>query len=215
MSKNGNDWAQLFHFWVEVVQWRPIDILILTFIQPFCQKTTVPAWKKSIYYLLLQNQCAVIPIFRISLHKGPSVDIAHIRPAIGPQKVESTDFLLKFLNNFITDELLIWSKDDWISDLFSFFVPLNHTVESWRPSSLGIHIVWTNCVDLDIEGISWKELFVYIVSIFPDLVQILILAWLILDLSKELLSPPAHRLGIVHTDFVVFRVERLLDKRFL
>lgn len=80
--------------------------------------------------LLLQNLGAVFPILGISLDERPPIDITNVGFAIGSQQVEATNFLSKLLHNSVANKLLIRSKNNRISHLFTILIPRNNSVQS-------------------------------------------------------------------------------------
>lgn len=90
----------------------------------------------------------IVPILRISLHKGPSIHITDVRFAIGPQEVEATDFLLELLDDAVADEFLVGREDHWEANFLAVLVSLHHSIEGGRTTCLGVHIVWPDGVDL-------------------------------------------------------------------
>ena len=129
--------------------------------------------KKFIQDLFLKYIGTIIPIFRVSFNKRPSIDITNIRFTIGPQKIKSTYFLLKLLHNFITYELFIRRENNRVSYLLPLLISLDHTVQGWWPSCLRIHVIRTDCVDLYIKSICGQKLLVYVITIFTDLIEVL------------------------------------------
>jgi hypothetical protein len=123
-----------------------------------------------VHDLLLEDGSAVLPVLRVALHEGPAVHIADVGATICSKQIESTDFLLEFLDDLVADELLIGSEDHRIADLLPLLVSLDHAIESWRSPCLSVHVVRTDRIDLDIKGVRGQKLLVDEVAVISNLV---------------------------------------------
>lgn len=91
----------------------------------------------------------IIVLVRV-LHKTKTIYVAHKRFAIGTQQIESAHGLLEGQTHFARDQLFGIAQDNRITDLFAFAVAFDFAIECWALPGLGVRIIWSDGVHLDI-----------------------------------------------------------------
>ncbi len=163
-----------------------------------------------------QYNCAVIPVLRVALDKWPSVDIADIGLALSPKQVKSTNILLKLLYDFRAQEFFLRCQYDRKPFFLTTLVSIDNPIQGRWPPGLCVHIIRSNGINFNVEGISLQELLINIISISPDTILIrLVLTADVLDLAEEHFPATTHILGIVNANVMILRVERFLYEGFL
>lgn len=139
MPENGYNRSQFLPFGFDINQRRFVSIIHFESFKNI--RPTLPLRKESVHNLLFQDICAILPILDASFDERPTIHITNIRFSICTQQVKTANFLPKFLNDPIADELFSRSQDDRISDLFSLRIPKYNAIKGWGSSSLCIHVV--------------------------------------------------------------------------
>lgn len=193
MPENRYDRSQLFYSRAEIIQRRAILVLEVYWKFISVAKCGHFFGEKLPKDLLFKYFSTVVPVLGIAFHKRPAINITHIAFPVGSQKIESTNLLPKLLYYSVADELLIWSQDNRVPKLFALLISLNNAIKSGRFPCLGIHVVGTNGVYLNIESIGGQKFLIDVVIVFPDIVFLpLILARTVLHFSKQLLPASSH-----------------------
>lgn len=109
---------------------------------------------------------AVLIVLERGFDERKAVDVANVCLATASKHVEPTDVLFEFLTNATRHFLLCCVKIDRIAELFtSVLVSLDFTVNRRASAGFGVCVVWSHCIDLDIEAIRWQKLLVQVATI--------------------------------------------------
>ena len=76
--------------------------------------------------------------------------------------------LLELSLDLSSDFFLLLGEVDRVSDFFTVAASLNHPIECWALSCLSMRVIAADCIDLDVEAISWQEFFVNVRAFGPD-----------------------------------------------
>jgi hypothetical protein len=185
MTENRYNWSKLFNFRVQVVErWSKLILIVfdkfvyIAIIKDFLRKEFAKQF-------LFEYFWAILPVFWITFHKWPAINIANIRFSICPQQIKTTNLLAELLNYPVTNKFLIRCQYHRIAVLLPLFVTHNHSIQSRRFTSLSVHIVWSNCIHFYIKCISWQILFVNVVPFFSNVVLLsLVFTWWIFNFSE-------------------------------
>ena len=128
------------------------------------------------------------------------------------QEVEATDLLLEGVDDLARVFFFCDSEDDWVPDLFAVFVPQHSPVQYRRLACLGMRVVLTHSVHLDVSALSCDELFVD--EILFLLEQVINLGWEIIkiNLDNDDTHVPGPELGDVGKQLKVLWKLRMFDK---
>jgi hypothetical protein len=153
MAEDGYDRSQLFQLWVQPIHGQ--FELVLGAAEEVVEVGVQVDFlgEEVVEDLLLQYGWAVLPILRVAFNKRPPIDVTHVGFAIGSQQIKPTDLLLKLLYYPVAHKFLSWGQVDRKPHLLSLLVALNYAIEGGWFACLGIHVVWSDGVDLDIEGV--------------------------------------------------------------
>jgi hypothetical protein len=172
--------------------------------------------EEMVEHFLFENGRAVLPVLGITLDKRPAIHVTDVALSVASKQVESANVLFELFDNSVANVLLFWGQDDGKALLFSFLVAVDDSVESGSLPCLGVHVVGSDGVDLDVEAVGGKVLLVDVVAVLADGVLLaLVLAGGVFYLPEQLLPASAHFGGIVDADLVVLGFEWLLNERLL
>lgn len=130
---------------------------------------------------------AVLIILFGSFHEGEAIDVTHIGVAFGSQHVKAANILLETDRYFPCDILLLLREIHRIANFFAIFVSLDNSVQRWALSGLGMGIVRSDSINLNIEAISLQEFLVNVRPVPADLTPLWVgeeLWAIVVDLSK-------------------------------
>ena len=103
----------------------------------------------------------VVKVLCRIFHKRPPVDVAHVRPALGPQQVEPTHGLPERKAHPPRDLFFIRGQQHGEALLLPVLVSLDPAVDDWGLSRLCVRVVGTDGVHLDVGATRAHEVLVY------------------------------------------------------
>lgn len=105
--------------------------------------------------------CTVLIVLERGLYKREAVDVAHISFPATSQHVKTTNILFEFAADAPCHFLFFRVKINRVANfLSSRLVSLHLTINRRASASFGMCIVFTDCINLDVEAISWQELLI-------------------------------------------------------
>lgn len=112
------------------------------------------------------------------------------------------------------------SKVDRVPNLLSILVPLHDAVKGGTLPCFSMGIIRTHCIDLDVEAICLKELFIYVGAILTDLRPLLSrekLAAVVIGLAEEdvVTGTTGSLRAVVDLNLMILSVDRLFHIRLI
>lgn len=104
-----------------------------------------------------QNLGTIVVVLVRILDETESVHVAHKRLSVGAQQIKAAHRLLERQAHFARDQLLGVAQDDRITDLFALTVAFHFAVERRALAGLGVRIVRTDGVHLDVGACSRRR----------------------------------------------------------
>ena len=166
----------------------------------------------------LENVGTFVIVVIVIFDKTPAVDVNNITLLAHAQQIETTDALAEAISNSRGHASFFLVQAGDIADLLAVGITLDHTINDRRLSGLGMAVIKTDSVSLDIFGVfHLKELLVDVAaSRLRDgsgYRQCLVLfRTLIVDLAEQSSTTSTLALRIVDVDVVVLSVSRLLHE---
>ena len=166
----------------------------------------------------------VVKVLGRVLDKRPPVDVAHVGPALRSQQIEPANRLTEREAHPPRDLLFIRGEEHGESLLLTVLVPLHPPVHNRRLSRLGVRVVGTHGVHLDVGAARAHEILVYERGIPAHGRVGLAAVWsgrgivprrLVANLPEERLVPAADSVRVVDADVVILGVGGFLHERLV
>src|SRR3569833_1851275 len=170
---------------------------------------------------LAQDGGAVVVVLVVVLDEASAVDVDDVALAAGAQEIEAAHALAERGRDLARDLLLLAAQLRHVANLLAVGVAAHDAVDDGRLARLGVAVVWSHRVGLDILGIvDAHELLVDVAlaglgdgaghdEVLNEL------GALVADLAEQLAGAAAAGRGEVDDDVVVLAARRLLDEGLL
>jgi len=158
----------------------------------------------------------VLVVSRGGLDEGPAVDVAHVRGAVRTEDVEPVDHLTEGERDAARHVLLVRREQDREADLLAARVAHHPPVQGRGLARLGVRILGSDRVDLQVSPLGRQELLVDVRAVAPDLGHVRVKGRrAVAHLAEEPLRAAPDRRRVVDVDVVVLGRGGLLHERLV